>query len=182
MCGICSSALAADISIESILTRLEIQKTFQCSVQVVQHSLYDTAATPGFVAWRDGRFFAHLGDEYYLKMADGKFFTWSEGADAAPVDDAFPIGDWRHTIDFLKREYSLSAKSGAQDIVLSGKCKDDESVVRSFEFTFDGDYQPLRFVIHGALEYPTEIIFDSPIASVPEDSLFIIPRGVEIIR
>lgn len=175
-------AVAGESAVDSFFACIRKYHTFASSTQVVQYSQYDTAISQGYVAWSGNKFFAHLGDEFFLQRENGELVGWTEGTDAMLIQNQFPMGNWKEMRNKMEQYFSLSASLSAEKSILLGITSGEDASIKKFEMELDSTGAIRRFSMWDAVDAKTDILFKKPLKNPPNDSLFHLPAGVSIVR
>ncbi len=176
------AALFASDKVDSFFVIISNYKEFACSVKVVQYSQFDTIIDNGFIVWNNKNFFAHLGDEFFLRDSTGEFLTWSEGGDAMPSENEFVFGDFVRMQEKLTKKFSLLANFTKNSEKLLGAAKSDENPIAKFLIVLDSKNKIDKISLWDRMDIRTDIIFDNPLKKMPDKSTFTLPAGVDIVR
>ncbi len=176
------AAAFANDAVDSFFADITNYKEFACSVEVVQYSQLDTAIDNGFVAWKGENFFAHLGDDYFLQSDSGEFLTWSEGGDAMPAENEFVFGNFSEMREKLMKKYSLLANVASDRKKLIGAAKNDENPIAKFLIILDGKNKLIKISLWDRTNIKTDILFDRPLKKMPGNSIFVLPKGIGVVR
>ena len=168
--------------IDSLFDEISTYDEFQCSLSILQLSRMDTSTVEGFIAWKDKKFFAHFDEDYFLGNNSPEILHWSEGSDAIPSESKIYIGDWINIQTQLENSYLLETKLKGNETIITGISKTDETNVPYFEIVFTGNKTPGVIKLRDAMGKKTEITFKKILKESPPDSLFNLPKGVEVIR
>ncbi len=172
----------ASDDIDMLFAKLSAIPNFQCSLQVTRFSTIDTAITDGIVIWKGKKFLIHVGDEHYLHDGSGELLAWTEGADAIPYENLLPFGDWKNFRARIEEKYIVSSLKQSDGTYLIVGVSKGSSPVAKFELTMNSDAIPIKIILRDAINNRTELRFTKRMNEIPDDSTFMLPRGVEIIR
>ncbi|MCD6595981.1 hypothetical protein J7L68_09970 [bacterium] len=167
--------------VNSFFDRLTRRPEFTCSLSIIEITQLDTIENSGFLAVGKNKFYANIGDDYYLRVNTGEMLTWSEGADAYPID-GLPFFDFIKLKDKLIENFKMTVEKNSEKICIYAKCKNDGSSVNYWEFCVDSNFIPQNLKLQYSRGNILNIDFFSVLYKSPADTIFELPKGVSVIR
>ena len=172
---------AKDVSVDEFLKNFSKNSEFTCSLSVSEITPVDTFHYDGFLAVGVDKFYAHIGDDFYLQVDTAEMLTWSDGSDAYSID-GLPFFDLIRLKNELAEKFDITAKNIDGKIYIVGKRKGDDVSVDSFEFCTDNKFVPKECKIVYSKGNKIGINFCDVSFGKPSDKLFNLPKGVGIVR